>query len=233
MTLPAFRPSELMRLAREIRVIAASIHTYSLALSYPEVYNRERTEDKLFGLVHDFINLKDQVEAIALDHHASFYPRLKIAIKKLLDMFRSLNPISISVLPNQILVGVEKSGTDDVSHYDLVFLSMKLLERSTDIQAALIDNLDEELAPESRKNPPEVIVAWWAKAPTELVPYLKEADELTMLPHSFKEERPKCGWDDFRKALNKFLVEHAPRKQFKFSVRGNHLRVIPKTSKDD
>ena len=233
MTSSGFRPSELMRLAREIEQVAASLHANSLALSRPDFYDREKTEEKLFSLIGDFFSLKNQIEAIALDHHASFDPRLKLVIKKFLAMFKGYNPITVSSFPNQVFIDIENLETGEVFSSDLIFLSTKLLEYSFGIQRALSSILDDELSSEPRKQPPEISVAWWAKAPTELIPFLKQADELAMLPHAFKEERPKCGWDESRKALNKFLAEHAPSKPFKFSVRGNYLRVIPKTFTDE
>lgn len=92
-----------------------------------------------------------------------------------------------------------------------------------------IASLPEPVAKEPAS---EVAIAWWAEAPPRLVPYLQEADKLAMLPHDFTEVRSKGGWDEDRKALNRFLAKHAPDKKFKFSVNRNRLQVIPKPAGD-
>jgi len=235
-----------MQLARQVQNITNLVDGIG---SFIKPFNREEEEDipKLDGLLDELRNLFGKIEAIALDHVGSFQDELKYALMPLLEIFLKtklvcfewrqwgINPHDYRIEIRICDISPESNDYLRDHNYDPLYFFQKIYSYADEIERTLLVILHDEIDPLkalSKEAAPEVAIAWWAAAPPRLVPYLQEADKLAMLPHDLKEERSKCGWDEDRKALNRFLAKHAPDKKFKFSVNRNRLQVIPKPAGD-
>lgn len=217
MTLPAFRPSELMAVIRETRAHlhkanceftnqGLPIHKCRMVLRKVENPNW----DALGGIIDAATNARNRLEAIAIDHRAEIHHAIMTRLAGFLEAYPSYGidffwsaeeGLFYFPPPNK---GVAACLQDHVDDLHAMIAELEDLMFSIHVLG---------------KEPDESVVQWFAAAAPRLHHYLMEADKPGAIPREIPLGRPApLDLDRLTKDLNAFLKDSHPEKLYRFSA---------------
>lgn len=228
MTLPAFRPSELMAVIRETRAHlhkaereftnqGLPIHKCGLVLRKVENPNW----DPLAKFTEAADAARNRLEAIAIDHRAEIHPAVMTRLARFLEAYPSYGIDFFWCEDRRFLLYFRHNDGLDDSLQDYIADLAVMIAELEDLMFS-IHVLGKE--------PDESVVQWFAAAAPRLHHYLMEADKPGAIPREIPLGRPApLDLDRLTKDLNAFLKDSHPGKPYRFSAAKGVLSLKPAT----